>query len=68
MTSANSAHWTQAINRVDAHVVECKAEGGGCTRRKPEGYPDCARARRLMRSEDRIRNAYRKAGGRMPPE
>lgn len=68
--TANAAHWTQAVNRVDAHVIACRQAKEGCHRASPSlpGQPDCARARRLMRSEERIRNAYRKAGGGMPPE
>jgi len=65
---ANSAQWTQAINRVDNHVPKCKSTMSGCERRLVTGMPDCKVARRLMRTEDKARNAYLNAGGAIPPQ
>lgn len=64
---ANSGHWTQAISRTDAHVTTCRATRSGCHKRLKNGQPDCATARRLMRSEARVRGSYLLDGGTMPP-
>ena len=70
MAKVSARYWTRAITRVDDHVTACKAGKSGCHTRLKDGVgvggPDCAIARRLMRLEDRARNAYRKAGGKLP--
>lgn len=68
MSEVSARLWTQAILRVDRHSDECRKAKTGCHKPNESGYPACVRARRLMRGEERARNAYRKAGGRMPPE
>lgn len=56
-------NWSQAITRVDAHYATgCK----NCRSRRARGDSACARLRRLERTEDRARAAYRAAGGRLP--
>jgi hypothetical protein len=56
--------WTRLQDLVDSHADTCR----DCLKRTRPGRPPepCRRANRLMRSEQRARQAYQDAGGTLP--